>query len=62
MIDGLSQDSPWIARALYDLTLDDSRIGSESSNPYYYMPLDLVERVVNCEFIAAGLVDHSTRP
>jgi len=40
-----------IARALYDLTLDDSRIGFESSNQYYYMPLDLVEKVVNCEFI-----------
>jgi hypothetical protein len=62
LIDGLSQDWPWIVRALYDLTLDDSRIGFESSNQYYCMPLDLVERVVNCESIAAGLVDHSTRP
>jgi len=26
------------------------------------MPLDLVEKVVNCESIAVGLVDHSTRP
>jgi CubicO group peptidase (beta-lactamase class C family) len=46
-----------IARGLYDLTLDDSRIGFEASNQYYYMPLDLVEKVVNCEAIAAGLVD-----
>ncbi len=51
-----------LARALYDLALDDSRIGFESSNQYYYMPLDLVEKVVNCESIAAGLVDHSTKP
>ncbi len=51
-----------LARALYDLTLDDSRIGFESSNQYYYMPLDLVEKVVNCESIAAGLVDRSTKP
>ena len=43
-----------LARALYDLTLDDSRIGFESSNQYYYTPLDLVEKVVNCEFIARG--------
>src|SRR5208337_1253352 len=51
-----------LARALYDLTLDDSRIGFESSNQYYYMPLDLVEKVVNCESIAAGLVERSTKP
>ena len=51
-----------LARALYELALDDSRIGFESSNQYYYMPLDLVEKVVNCESIAAGLVDHSTKP
>jgi len=47
-----------LARALYDLTLDDSRIGFESSNQYYYMPLDLVEKVVSCESIAAGLVER----
>ncbi len=51
-----------LARALYELRLDDSRIGFESSNQYYYMPLDLVEKVVNCESIAAGLVDRSTKP
>ena len=51
-----------LARALDDLALDDSRIGFESSNQYYYMPLDLVEKVVNCESIAAGLVGHSTKP
>ena len=53
-----SRDWPLIARALYDLTLDDSRIGFESSNQYYYRPLDLVEKVVNCESIAAGLVNR----
>ena len=58
MIDGLSRDWPLIARALYDLTLDDLCIGFESSNQYYYRPLDLVEKVVNCESIAAGLVDR----
>ncbi len=61
MIDGLSQDWPWLARALYDLTLDHSRKGFESSNQYYYMPLDLVEKVVNCEFIVAGLRERGGR-
>ncbi len=58
----LARSEARLARALYDLTLDDSRIGFESSNQYYYMPLDLVEKVVNCEFIDAGLVDRSTKP
>ena len=26
----------------------DSRIGFEASNQYYYVPLDLVEKVLNC--------------
>ncbi len=50
-----------LARALYDLTLDDSRIGFEASNQYYYMPLDLVEKVINCEYIAKRADDPSTK-
>jgi len=53
----IARSEAGIARALYDLALDDSRLGFEPSDQYYYMPLDLVENVVNCEFIAAGLVD-----
>lgn len=40
-----------IARRLFDLTREDSRIGFEASNHYYYFPLDLVEKVVNCEHV-----------
>ena len=43
------------AAELLPLDLQDSRIGFESSNQYYYTPLDLVEKVINCEFIKAGL-------
>ena len=50
-----------LARALYDLTLDDSRIGFEASNQYYYVPLDLVEKVINCEYIAKRADDPSTK-
>jgi hypothetical protein len=41
---GLSKD-------LYGLTKADSRIGFEASNQYYYTPLDLVEKVLNCEHL-----------
>ncbi len=37
------------AKQLYALTKNDSRIGFEASNQYYYTPLDLVEKVINCE-------------
>ena len=47
----LAQEEAAAALALYDLTLRDSRIGFESSNQYYYMPLDLVEKVINCVHI-----------
>jgi len=29
----------------------DSRIGFEASNQYFYLPLDLVEKVVNCQYV-----------
>lgn len=38
-------------RRLFTLTRNDPRIGFEASNHYYYLPLDLVEKVVNCEHI-----------
>jgi hypothetical protein len=37
-----------LARRLHDLQMADARIGFEASNQYYYVPLDLVEKVVNC--------------
>jgi hypothetical protein len=45
------RDEMETARRLFALTLDDSRIGFEASNHYYYLPLDLVEKVVNCQYI-----------
>jgi hypothetical protein len=39
------------AKQLFAITREDPRIGFEASNHYYYMPLDLVEKVINCEYI-----------
>jgi hypothetical protein len=44
----LDQEIP-LARRLFDLTKHDSRIGFEAANHYFYVPLDLVEKVVSCE-------------
>jgi hypothetical protein len=37
-----------LAGRLYALQCADSRLGFEASNQYYYVPLDLVEKVLNC--------------
>jgi hypothetical protein len=38
-----------LAGRLYKLAAADSRLGFEASNHYFYVPLDLVEKVLNCE-------------
>jgi hypothetical protein len=44
-----------LARDLFVVTCQDSRIGYEASNHYYYVPQDLVEKVINCHFVAKQL-------
>ena len=47
------------ARELFTLARADSRIGFEASNHYYYLPQDLVEKVINCAHLmspAGGLL------
>lgn len=36
---------------LYELQQRDSRIGFEASNHYFFVPQDLLEKIVNCEFL-----------
>jgi hypothetical protein len=38
-----------LARRLHALQARDSRIGFEASNQYYYVPVDLAEKVINCQ-------------
>lgn len=40
-----------LAKELHALQSADARIGFEASNQYYYVPLDLVEKVVRCVWI-----------
>ena len=40
-----------IAHQLFILARQDSRIGFEASNHYYYVPVDLMEKVINCRYI-----------
>jgi phage gp37-like protein len=49
------RDEIAIARELYSLIREDSRIGYEASNHYYYLPVDLMEKVINCQYISESL-------
>ena len=46
-----------MARQLFTLAQEDSKIGFEASNHYFYLPLDLVEKVINCRW----LLNHSEK-
>ncbi|MBX3256419.1 MAG: hypothetical protein KF862_19945 [Chitinophagaceae bacterium] len=40
-----------LAAELYRICREDSRIGYEASNQYYYVVQDLVEKILNCQFL-----------
>ena len=44
-----------LARQLFPLVQEDSRIGFEAANQYFYVPLDLAEKVVNCRWLLEHL-------
>ncbi|MGB9626273.1 MAG: hypothetical protein ACPMAQ_15575, partial [Phycisphaerae bacterium] len=52
---GIARDEITVARRMFTLTRQDSRIGYEASNHYYYVPADLVEKVINCRYVIEHL-------
>jgi hypothetical protein len=44
-----------LARRLFTLANQDSRIGFEASNHYFYLPLDLAEKVISCRWLLGRL-------
>ncbi len=51
----LLQHETALAKRLHALQSADSRIGFEASNQYYYLPLDLVEKVLCCRWLEQQL-------
>lgn len=53
------KDCAWkeaaLAKRLHALQSQDSQIGFEASNQYYYTPHDLIEKVINCDWVARNL-------
>jgi len=43
-----------LAQRMYALQSQDSRFGFEASNHYFYVPTDLVEKVINCRSLREG--------
>jgi hypothetical protein len=41
------------AGQLYRIAATDSRIGYEASNHYFYVPHDLIEKILNCRHLKA---------
>ena len=48
------RDEITLARRLYALQSVDSRLGFEASNHYFYVPMDLMEKVINCRALLTG--------
>jgi hypothetical protein len=47
-IEQILKDEITLAQRLFAIQSRDSRIGFEASNQYYYIPMDLAEKVLNC--------------
>ncbi len=50
-LERILRDELRLARRLYQLQSSDSRLGFEASNHYFYVPLDLAEKILNCRYL-----------
>ncbi|MGI8782332.1 MAG: hypothetical protein ACR2L2_01585 [Acidobacteriota bacterium] len=54
-MEGIAREEIELAKRQYRIARADSRIAFEATNHYYYRPLDLAEKILNCEEVIAGL-------
>lgn len=47
----IAEDEIALAKELYVLAAEDSRVGFESTNQYFYLPNDLLEKIVNGRWV-----------
>lgn len=52
------EDEIELAKELYDIVRNDSRIGFEASNHYFYTAQDLMEKVINCMHVRQRLEER----
>ena len=58
-LERLLQGEIALARQLHAVQSRDSRIGFEASNQYYYVPVDLAEKVINCHDLLTRWLPHA---
>ena len=51
------QDELELVKTFFPVVKADSRIGFEASNHYYYVPIDLAEKIVNCRDVLERLTE-----
>lgn len=50
-IEDLLNDEIALSQKLFEITRSNSVVGFEASNQYYYVSQDLMEKVINCEYV-----------
>lgn len=61
-VERLLNDELRLARRLYQLQCGDSRLGFEASNHYFYVPQDLLEKILNCQDLLDRWIPRLRRP
>lgn len=51
-----------LARRVHGLQRRDSRVGFEASNHYFYVPLDLIEKVIQCRWLLEDWLPRQRQP
>jgi len=51
VLERVLKDEIVLARRLHQLQSEDSRFGFEASNQYFYVPMDLAEKILNCNYL-----------
>ena len=61
-LEGLLEGEIELAKRLHAIQTRDSRIGFEATNHYFYVPIDLAEKVVNCtDLLTRWLPEQRTK-
>ena len=60
-IQGVLRDEISLARRLHRIQSEDSRIGFEAANHYFYIPADLAEKILNCRDLLGRLPKAAAR-
>jgi hypothetical protein len=61
-LENVLKDEIKLALRLHRIQSQDSRIGFEASNQYYYVPADLLEKTLHCRYLLAHWIPRLREP